>query len=128
MINMISTMMELIPVVILVAYLSLSLGVMIKLMMYGVRGPHLFLSVLTPLGFVILITASAVKYGKKIPTFKYKMYFYWECLRTMPWLLPTTVAILAKDLTSNKFIISVPHLYDDIFNDRLLNVRGMKML
>ncbi len=123
---MFATMKEFFPVVLAVAYASLSLGVMIKLIICGVRGPHLILSFLTPLGFFIMVTAAVVNHGKDL-RFVPRMRFYYECLIGLPWLFPTTVALLARDLTSNKFLISIPELFDEIFNNHFLNSKGMKL-
>jgi hypothetical protein len=123
---MFGTLMEIFPIVSAVAYVSLSLGVMIKLFMCGVRGPHLVLSFLTPLGFLIMVTAAVINHGKDLP-FGRRMRFYYHCIIELPWLFPTTVALLARDLTSNKFLISIPGLFDHMFNDHFLNSKGMKL-
>ncbi|WP_339167117.1 hypothetical protein NSQ24_01550 [Brevibacillus sp. FSL L8-0520] len=122
--NAMVTLREILPIVILVAYSSLSVGAMIKLYHYGVRGALLFFAFLLPVAFTLISVATIKEVAKAKDLRGHKKFrFYMWCLKESPWLMPIFVAIIGKYLSGKNFLLNTKIDFKDVFYDNHFRIK-----
>ncbi|MGG4443212.1 hypothetical protein [Brevibacillus fortis] len=114
--NTIVALSEILPIVLLVAYSSVSVGAMIKLYHYRVRGTLLLFAFLLPIAYLLICFTAIKVVGKELEG-KRKVRFYILCLKETPWLMPTFVAMTGKYLTGANFVRNMNIAFRDLFDD-----------